>query len=962
MQPDPDRDVRVFVSSTFRDMVAERDVLVRFIFPELRRRTPRLGVTLCEVDLRWGITAAEAQDGQVLRLCLAEIDRCLPFQICLLGDRYGWVDPDAAGKLAELAPALVPYADRSVTELEIRYGILNRAPTTPPICFFYFRAADPAARGDEDPSAAAQLEALKQEIRRCGHPVHENYRDAAELGALVLADLAGAIDRRFAPPADNPAAHRDWRSAVPPRVVSYIARARLDRALDRCARSLGQPVMLQGVTGAGKTTLLSHWLRGRLPDSDTVLLSLPTTWWDRVRRLLGRFQPPRPVAVIVFFAAAIDSSLHATELAWAAVATNLLRQLGTFADIDEPLPMLIAALPGTLGRWLAMAAAKARLLIVLDGLDEVLPEGAALDFLPADLPAGVRLVLSAAPAAFAERMLARGWQRMDVQPLSHRERVKMTRNYLAAYGKHLSPEQERRVLALRPAGNPLYLRTLLDQLRETGVFETLTEQVESFSATIDLPAMFDRALLQIQRVIDAETPGLAGSALALIASARRGLAEPELLELLGDATGKLPDRYWAPLHLLLEPYLLRVEGVIGFANRQARLAAERCFLPDAGTRTAVRRRLIDYFAARASTERGIEELPWLLASLEDWDALAAWLARPDLLAMALVRRPFDVASFWMLLLARSAHRPEAAYADLIAAPARDRSLAAAVAQLLGDIGLVGPALDMAERLAADSPDVASLVRSLGARIAILLELHRFTEAEPMLTRQIALCEQLAQPRDLALALDNLALARLEQGRAEEALTLQARAEPIHREMGNDRALAVSFGVRATALFRLGQSEAAVAQWRRQETQARLVGDPRCLAASLGNQARVLALGHQFEAADPLSLEQERLCRRINDRFGLQLALSNRALVYCGLDRFDEALAALDERMAIADQLGDVSGRISALVQRAMVFHQLQDDRSAATLLARAREAASGRERTLPFETRQWLEEVGAGKG
>jgi hypothetical protein len=67
-------------------------------------------------------------------------------------------------------------------------------------------------------------------------------------------------------------------------------------------------------------------------------------------------------------------------------------------------------------------------------------------------------------------------------------------------------------------------------------------------------------------------------------------------------------------------------------------------------------------------------------------------------------------------------------------------------------------------------------------------------------------------------------------------------------------------------------------------------------------------------------------------------------------------------MAIADQLGDVSGRISALVQRAMVFHQLQDDRSAATLLARAREAASGRERTLPFETRQWLEEVGVGKG
>ena len=35
------RMIHVFVSSTFRDMQAERDQLVKFIFPQLRKLCPR---------------------------------------------------------------------------------------------------------------------------------------------------------------------------------------------------------------------------------------------------------------------------------------------------------------------------------------------------------------------------------------------------------------------------------------------------------------------------------------------------------------------------------------------------------------------------------------------------------------------------------------------------------------------------------------------------------------------------------------------------------------------------------------------------------------------------------------------------------------------------------------------------------------------------------------------------------
>jgi nephrocystin-3 len=48
----PSRTVRVFLSSTVRDFAEERDLLVRKIFPELRRRCRERQVELVDVDLR----------------------------------------------------------------------------------------------------------------------------------------------------------------------------------------------------------------------------------------------------------------------------------------------------------------------------------------------------------------------------------------------------------------------------------------------------------------------------------------------------------------------------------------------------------------------------------------------------------------------------------------------------------------------------------------------------------------------------------------------------------------------------------------------------------------------------------------------------------------------------------------------------------------------------------------------
>ena len=70
-----DRSIRVFVSSTFRDMQEERDELILRVFPRLRRLCESRGVSWAEVDLRWGITDEQKAEGKVLPLCLEEIRR-----------------------------------------------------------------------------------------------------------------------------------------------------------------------------------------------------------------------------------------------------------------------------------------------------------------------------------------------------------------------------------------------------------------------------------------------------------------------------------------------------------------------------------------------------------------------------------------------------------------------------------------------------------------------------------------------------------------------------------------------------------------------------------------------------------------------------------------------------------------------------------------------------------------------
>ncbi|WP_321508189.1 DUF4062 domain-containing protein [uncultured Methanoregula sp.] len=121
--------VSVFISSTFNDMHAERDYLVKRVFPELREWCGKRKLRLVDIDLRWGVTEEDAtRHKNVVKVCLDRIDACRPFFLCFLGQRRGWV-PDKGDVSKETCETYNDLKDWlgnvSVTELEILHAAIN---------------------------------------------------------------------------------------------------------------------------------------------------------------------------------------------------------------------------------------------------------------------------------------------------------------------------------------------------------------------------------------------------------------------------------------------------------------------------------------------------------------------------------------------------------------------------------------------------------------------------------------------------------------------------------------------------------------------------------------------------------------------------------------------------------------------------------------------------------------------
>lgn len=201
--------VRVFISSTFRDMHAERDHLVTVVFPELRERLERLGLEFYDVDLRWGVPEKDAngETANSWEYCRQWIDRVEPFFVCILGQRYGWV-PEPEKLKAEDEQVRQREHPRSITDMEVRHAVLDSQRKRH--SYFYLRETKVPESDNpiysefvDSTELQEKLESLKEDIRGCDRPARDytcrwkgdGFDELEDFGNQVLEDLWSGVLR-----------------------------------------------------------------------------------------------------------------------------------------------------------------------------------------------------------------------------------------------------------------------------------------------------------------------------------------------------------------------------------------------------------------------------------------------------------------------------------------------------------------------------------------------------------------------------------------------------------------------------------------------------------------------------------------------------------------------------------------------------------------------------------------------
>ena len=642
--------VRVFISSTFRDMQAERDHLVRFVFPRLRETLLSRRIHLVDVDLRWGVTS----DQDAFELCMDEIDRCQPRFLCMLGGRYGWVPPPRAG---------APAPDRSITASEIHYAALDKL-DRPAFRYFYFR--DPAVtssipephaadyREPDGSRAAEALERIKVLVQHAtgltpqpvGVPtegplpllVYPCAWDAATaritqldvFGERVYADLLGSIDAEFS--ADVPAtidAFAEERASmdafVEERIERYIVGSRepVFRALvAHTEDGDGNGVLcVVGGPGSGKSALMGRFAR----DREDITAG-------------GR------AALISHFVGASAASTN-IRLLLQRLCHELARATGLDDEIPEEFDKLREAFPAMLER----AAAIRPVVILIDAINQL---DAAFDaqrmhWLPETLPSGVRIVFSALPGPALDALRERHQPPVEVrlEPITQTDASAIMEAYLARYRKSLDPAQHLALLGKADAGVPLYLLTALEELRTLGTYEEISQRILAVPDRVQ--PLFTWILERLEqdpgfrdaegRLVGLEVVRRYGS---LLAAGRAGMAQAELVDLVAPADqdrGLIADALGnvAALQRLLRPYLMPRGELLDFFHGQLREAVVARYLSDPNDARAAHRAVAAYFRGKADPAgdgqwsgrhaRALAELSYHQTHGELWDDVYATL-------------------------------------------------------------------------------------------------------------------------------------------------------------------------------------------------------------------------------------------------------------------------------------------------------------------------------------------------
>lgn len=888
------RKIRLFISSTFKDMNYEREALNSVVFPYIRKICAELCVEFTAIDLRWGITEEEAHEGKTVDICLAEVKNCYPFFIGIIADRYGWVPDDKY----TLNYPNVFYKPISLTEAEIIMGTdFWKADTRAIICIRDSRFTR-KLRYKAEKEQYNSLEELKTNIREKCRLLLDGYNSIDEFCNFIKEKLEAQIKAVFPSVAEQHEylVEDNYQMFIMNRLDSdYLERQKEEAVIDEYALDGGAPLLVLGKTGSGKSALLAHWAKkysNAHPDEFIFTHFCGTTerssdWTFLVRRLLHNM-----------------SVFYKTSL-----------------DIPEQNGELIYSLPKFLSNF-----TNTRIFLVIDGIELLhSSDEYGLTWLPYELAEHVRLIISARQSS-AKLLKQRNYRVHSISVLSRKEQYNLIDKYLPMLGKNLNRAQKRIVLCNSMTRTPIYLKTLLQELSLFGDFEKLNDRLTEMLEAKNTVELFELVILRLESSYNSPRyPNLAGEILCLLESAHTGLSENQILVLTN-----VPTYHWLPVYYAIQSFIIEYYGSIRLLNTAFRKAIRKKYnlsaLKIKGYRMLIIRMLESYDSGNT---QAVKELAWLYYETDKMAKLYSLLSKPDGFA-AVSADMNSLKKYWALIETKLNKTRTSCEDNLYSKNKADFNIIYTLSRFFVETGFfvnARKALDAfieapVERAAGELQLIYGLLGEVEQKVG------NYDYAITAYRKKLSLSTSIGDELEQARALGNLGNLHALNGNLDVALKSYEQAGSIFQKHGYMHGLQAELGNRGCIHMRLGEYDAASRLFLKRERICRESFNYMGLVSALGNLWSLSLLLNNTKDALRYLKEQEAICRRIGDHNQLQAILCNKAIQSGDSEYYTTALEHFLQSLEESRAMTHYDGEQTALYNLSVLYRKTALDEKA----------------------------------
>ena len=650
--------VTIFISSTFNDMHAERDYLVKDVFPELREWCEERKIHLVDVDLRWGVTEKDSNSNNTVLACLNNIDESRPFFLCFQGQRRGWVpgEDDISHETLEEYPGVSQYVGtNSVTEMEIEHALLspmkhivdgNEKPEVPVNhALFYFRNPDyleslaNEQRKIFTNESEKDIELANKELKR--------FKDKIKNEWIYTTDYESKWDSSIISPElpenVNQGRLTDFNIDGKPlkeTIIKQLKEEIIKEFPDRKKVKYSSPLERDLDQQALFIELNSEGFISREGDFDDLnrylsndknglfVLTAPAGYGKSMllANFIKRESKKHDMRFFNRFCGVSDLSSEQFSL-WKSILDEAkIKSPDTLKDLKNNIDKLIGEI------------AKEKTTIIIDALNQ-LPDGLdMLGWLPNKLPKNLKIILSIKEDEKIVDTIEnlKNNEKIsysNVKPLENKkEKKKLIKDYLKKYLKALDEEQIDTICDFKGSANPLYLKILLSELRVFGSFDQLSEEIKQFGQTPQ--EAFNTVLERLEKDINSlniNSQKFIPLLFGLLANARTGLSEKELKSCIQKKLTTIEDeKLISAIHFFIrqvKPFMARRKGRYDYFYESFKKASQKRY---ENKEIYYNGLLADYFQLKTDPEK---DYTFTGKSLRDFNELPYHLANSNKIAI-----------------------------------------------------------------------------------------------------------------------------------------------------------------------------------------------------------------------------------------------------------------------------------------------------------------------------------------